>query len=330
MSTIAAQRATNGDNTALRRNRRARIAWGAALIAACIVAVCVLIIVRSVIAAGRSLHPPRLALVPPPLTGPLQTMRDVSFVTIDHLTIRGWYIPSRNHAAVILTHGLMANRTQMLFEARALAEAGFGVLLFDSRGQGASDGDLVTWGDRETRDVTAALDFVDKQPEVAPDRIGGMGCSMGGFVLADLAATDTRLRAITVSAMYTTLEANIRSDYQKWGRLSEEPAIWAFRHAGVDVDAVRPIDAVGKIGPRPILFFNGTHDPDSPVWAQNALYNAARPPKSRWDIDGVLYGDLSTVAPDAYRRRLLAFFESNLLSTRRTTVRPLARADSPH
>jgi len=267
--------------------------------------------------ASRSLHPVRVAVVKPVLTGSLVGLRDVSFVTSDGLTIRGWYVPSKNRAAVVLTQALGQNRMEMLFEARCLADRGFGALLFDSRAQGASDGDLVTWGDREVRDLRAAVDFVAAQKDVDRNRIGALGCSMGGFALADLAATDTRIKAVAVSAMNTSLEDVIRYDYRRWGWVGGDAALFAFRHGGVNVDAVRPIDAVGRISPRPVLFLNGKHDPDSPHEAQERLWDAARAPKSRWDVEGAEYGNYEAVDPEGYKRALVGFFEGSLVSSRR-------------
>src|SRR5579871_6685277 len=140
-----------------------------------IVGFCAVIAIRSSRAALQMLHPPRKSVLWPSPSSDLATLTAVAFTTSDHLTLRGWYIPSRNHAAVILTHGFGTDRTQMLFEARLLAHGGYGVLLFDWRGQGQSDGDRVTWGDLERRDLIAALDFITTRPEVDRRRIGAIG-----------------------------------------------------------------------------------------------------------------------------------------------------------
>lgn len=305
--------------TAANRSRIAsRILQAGLLAAVGALLICGYIVVRTVLHVGSSLHPHRNHVTPPALTGSLAQMRDVSFVTPDHLTIRGWYIPSKNRAAVILAHGMWANRTQMLFEARSLADQGFGVLLFDWRAQGESDGTVSTWGDKERDDLRAAIAFVKSQSDISPEHIGALGCSLGGFVIADIAPEEKTLRAIALSAMATSLDDVIHDDYRKWGPLSQITARWTFRHGGADPDMVRPIDAVGRISPRPVLFLNGKHDIDSPLWQQEALYNAAKEPKSHWDLDGVEYGDFGNVDPKDYRAVIVSFFEKNLLGKPRT------------
>src|SRR4051812_10577542 len=59
----------------------------------------------------------------------------VHFRTRDGLELEGWYIPSRNGAAVIAFPGRKGPQRQ----ARMLARHGYGVLLFDRRGEGRSE-----------------------------------------------------------------------------------------------------------------------------------------------------------------------------------------------
>ena len=76
---------------------------------------------------------------------------DVSFETDDGLTLRGWYAPSRNGAAVVLVHGLGGSRLGPRKHARLLAEHGYGVLLYDGRGRGESEGDTLGLPGRGSR-----------------------------------------------------------------------------------------------------------------------------------------------------------------------------------
>jgi alpha-beta hydrolase superfamily lysophospholipase len=68
--------------------------------------------------------------------------REVSFTTSDGLELAGWYVPSRIGAAVIAFPGRNGPQAQ----TRMLARHGYGVLLFDRRGQGESEGDPHAFG----------------------------------------------------------------------------------------------------------------------------------------------------------------------------------------
>ncbi len=254
------------------------------------------------------LHPRPLPVQRPDAEPVFAALEDVSFTSADGVTLRGWYLPSRNRAAVVLVHGFANNRAQLLFEARTLAAAGYGVLLFDLRAHGESGGDTVTWGDRERRDVTAALDFVSRRPDVDPERLGLFGFSMGGTTSLLVASEDARVKAVAAAGAYPALEADIYSGYGRWGALSAEPVLWTLRRAGVAVDAVRPIDGMCRLRGRPLLLVNGDVDPDAPAKLQASLFRAACEPRSLWVVQGAGHGEYARVAPGEYARRLLQHF----------------------
>ncbi|HEY0180564.1 MAG TPA: alpha/beta fold hydrolase, partial [Dokdonella sp.] len=93
--------------------------------------------------------------------------------------LQGWFVTGRAHrGAVLLLHGVHANRLAMLGRARFLAAAGYAVLLIDFRAHGESGGDAITFGRLESRDARAALAFLR---DAAPgERVGVIGVSMGG------------------------------------------------------------------------------------------------------------------------------------------------------
>ena len=117
---------------------------------------------------------------------------DVSFETADGLELEGWYIPSRNGAAVISFPGRNGSQRQ----ARMLARHGYGVLLFDRRGEGRSEGEPNAWGWGGEADVKAAIDYLQRRPDVDADRIGGIGLSVGGEMMIEAAAETDELKAV--------------------------------------------------------------------------------------------------------------------------------------
>jgi uncharacterized protein len=66
----------------------------------------------------------------------------VSFPTSDGVTLRGWFIPGQNGATILFAHGGGGNRLGVgqLEQTAVLAKHGFGILLFDLRGHGDSEG----------------------------------------------------------------------------------------------------------------------------------------------------------------------------------------------
>ena len=70
------------------------------------------------------------------------------------------------------------------------------MLLFDRRGEGESDGDPNLLGWHGERDVHAAVAFLQRRPDVDPERIGGIGLSVGGETMIEAAAESAALKAI--------------------------------------------------------------------------------------------------------------------------------------
>jgi uncharacterized protein len=104
---------------------------------------------------------------------------DVSLTTSDGLRLAGWYVPSRNGAAVIAFPG----RKGVVAHARMLVRHGYGVLLLDRRGEGESEGDYNARGWGGEPDLRAAVAYLRGRPDVQGGRIGGLGLSVGGEML---------------------------------------------------------------------------------------------------------------------------------------------------
>ncbi len=231
--------------------------------------------------------------------------------TSDGLSLQGWFWqpPAGARGIVVLVHGGGGNRMQLFPEARALARHGYGLLVYDSRASGDSDGDLISWGDRERHDVAAAVDFVAARPGVDPRRIAVLGFSIGGSTVALETASDPRVSAVILYATWTSLEDEMKTNRATHGWLSWAPALARLRRSGVDVDAVRPIDAIAKISPRPLLMITGDRDDDTPVPVMRRLFEAAGPPKELWIVPGASHGGYYEAAPAEYEARVVSFLE---------------------
>jgi hypothetical protein len=239
----------------------------------------------------------------------------VSFRTSDGLLLRGWYVPSRNRAAVIAFPG----RAGPVPHARMLARHGYGVLLFDRRGEGESEGDYNARGWNGERDLTAALDFLRRRPDVDQRRIGGLGLSVGGELLLQTAAHDPALRAVVSegAGARSLAEQLDREDIPAWQRwispmFVETAADTVLGNHGPppDLAALMP-----RIAPRHVLLIRALGGNEDEV-LNRVYYAAAHPPKQLWEVGaGGHTGALSAV-PAEYERRVIGFFDGALLGER--------------
>jgi pimeloyl-ACP methyl ester carboxylesterase len=291
--------------------RNVALALGLALLAGG-GAIVVFIAVTTAHLTATAFDPPVISLDRTPRDVGITDYRDVAFTSEDGVTLRGWYIPSSNGAAVILAHGFGGNRLDLLPEAALLAGHGYGVLLFDFRGHGESDKAQITVGFHEQCDLIAAIDLVSTQPDVDPQRIGAIGFSMGGAALAQVAAQDQRLRAVVIESTFDSLDHVIQDKAGVLGPLSEIPARWAVRRKGIDIGAVRPADDVCQISPRPVLLIYGDRDRTIPPGAQRAMFAARCGSVEAWLVPGAGHQNFMEVAPDTYSVRLLDFFARGL------------------
>ena len=82
--------------------------------------------------------------------------REVSIQSTDGLELAGWWVPGNDPApAVVLVSGIGGDKSDrhVVKTAPIYAEAGYGVLMIDLRAQGGSEGERVTMGNQEVRDV---------------------------------------------------------------------------------------------------------------------------------------------------------------------------------
>lgn len=129
---------------------------------------------------------------------------NVSFTATDGVEIRAWFIPGTGAdkgtrgPVVAFVHGWLWNRTgnvagnvpfvdrdvDFLPATRALHDAGYHVLLMDVSNHGESGARFpLTYGPLEARDFIGAVNYVRARPDVDGDRIGAIGCSMGGNIV---------------------------------------------------------------------------------------------------------------------------------------------------
>jgi pimeloyl-ACP methyl ester carboxylesterase len=215
--------------------------------------------------------------------------------------------------AVVLMHGVRANRLSMLDRARFLARAGFTVLLFDFQAHGESPGAHITFGYLESRDVRAAVNYV--RANVPGEKIGVIGVSMGGAA-ALLAVPVLDVDAIVLEMVYPTAKQAIgnrlNARFGRAGKLLVPLLSWQLKpRLGVGVDDLRPIDKVGRLT-MPKLFIAGSEDRYTPLAESQQMFEMASKPKDLWIVNGAGHQDLYRFVGGDYEQRILTFFSGSL------------------
>jgi fermentation-respiration switch protein FrsA (DUF1100 family) len=250
--------------------------------------------------------------VPTPELG--AAYENVSFTTSDGLELSGWYIPSKNRAAVIAFPG----RSGPQRPARMLARHGYGVLLFDRRGEGESEGDPNVFGWKGDRDVRAAVEYLRTRPDVDPERIGGIGLSVGGEMMIEAAAESSGLAALVSEG------AGIRSLRESLAIPGTRKRIEAALAHAIVTPAIALFsnstppasleDLAARIAPTPVFFIYAVPGQGGEAELTERYYDSAREPKEIWLVPGAGHTGGLEARPAEYERRVVAFFDRALLN----------------
>ncbi len=265
------------------------------------------------------------------------TYREVVFTSrVDNLTLKGWFIPGvsasgslTTERAIIVVPGAKQNRSDpdagALTLSAALARHGFAVLAYDPRGVGASQAAPFSMGYFEPRDTLGAVDFLRNgmlpYPELTrPSVIGGWGMSTGATTLLLAAAQEPAIQAIVSDTSSAVAAPLLQEQVTAQGGIGPVvPGAFVAARAlyGIDFYAVRPVDVVAKLAPRPVFFIHGEHDPWLPASNLTKLVDAASSPSNAhvqsWIVPGVVdHAQTYHTAPVEYETRVLAFYTAAL------------------
>lgn len=228
-------------------------------------------------------------------------------------TVEGWFLRGSGKGAVLLLHGIRADRRQMLGRARFLHAAGYSVLLIDLPGHGASAAPQLTFGLTEAAGVKAAPAYLRRQ---APGQgLGLIGVSLGAasYVLCKDCGT---VDAVVLESMYPTIEEAVEDRLRmRLGALGvplSKLLLWQLPlRLDIAPRQLRPIDHLAAIRV-PVLVASGDQDMHTTLAETRRLYGAAAQPKQLWVVQGAVHQDLHAFALRPYEERVLRFLETGL------------------
>jgi dipeptidyl aminopeptidase/acylaminoacyl peptidase len=249
-------------------------------------------------------------------------LTDVSVTAADGATLRGWFIQpaAGNSDAVILLHGVVANRAAMLGYAALLLRHGYAVLLPDARAHGSSGGDLATYGVWESDDIRRWVDWLDQAH--SPGCVYGLGESMGAAQLLESLALEKGFCAVAAESAFASFrEAGFDRVGQAlgtgpWaGRFLLRPGVevgfvYARLRYGIDFEEASPENAVAASSV-PVLLIHGQMDSNLPRRHSEEILarNAGRSPAvALWEpADAEHCGGMSA-QPKEFERRVVGWF----------------------
>ena len=219
-------------------------------------------------------------------TGEFADGKLVRYRTFDGRRIPAWlFVPPKKRsrrAALVSPHGGPEAQTvnEWIIKYQFLVAQGFTVLAPNYRGgtgygrawRRLSDHDL---GGADMQDIIAGGRWLVKEGHCAPDRLGAIGTSYGGYSVAHVLEKAPDLWAVGVSIVgyfnWMTATTNERGYLQRYDRQK-------MGHPDTDADRFRkysPIYFLDSIR-APVLFTGGAHDPRCPVTEARAMVEEMR------------------------------------------------------
>lgn len=224
-----------------------------------------------------------------------------------------WMDDGESTPVVLLLHSVRADRRAMLSRAELLRSHGFSALLIDLQAHGETPGEAITFGKRESEDVTAALAWLRRK---SPERgIGVVGCSLGGASLL-LGPQPAGVDAVVLEAVYPRLSGAVQNRLRlRFGSLSGALAplllVQLRPRLGIGPDELEPIRSIGRLG-APVLVVAGSLDRHTMFEESQELFDAASEPKQLWVVDGALHQDFLEFDPVGYRAHVVSFLSEHL------------------
>jgi dipeptidyl aminopeptidase/acylaminoacyl peptidase len=286
-----------------------------------LIGIVLLVVALSFILVYANTHPPKYPLHIPPSVYKAD-YEEVSFASEDGIVLKGWLVKPAHYdntsPAIIICHGVGANKSDFTELAVSLSHRGYFVLLFDFRAHGESSGRRTSLGLREQKDIEAALAFLKtRRDTIDPKRVGIYGFSMGGSAAILAAAKTGAFSAVVTDSAFTSLRDQAREAITGFYHLPAFPFL-QLTVLGYElsfqtwVDAIAPVKVIAAIAPTPVLIIAGEGDKMIPAENGRNLFIAAGEPKELWIIPGADHGGTLAAAGREYEKRVGEFFDKQL------------------
>ena len=173
--------------------------------------------------------------------------------------------PKKIMPVIIYLHGNSSSRLEGIGLLREILKRDINYFVFDFPGCGLSEGDYISLGFHESRDLKTVIDFVEKIPGVGA--IGLWGRSMGAATTMIYSHRDERIKAIVMDSPFADFSILAKELVLKQIKLPNLLIAGALKIVGstirkkngLDIEKLKPIDSAPKTK-QPAIFIHAKTD----------------------------------------------------------------------
>lgn len=185
----------------------------------------------------------------------------ITFTLSDNYVIHGDIIKNDPHKYIILVHGHASNREGVIKYAKVFNELGYSLIIYDHRGCGDNEKEMVCMGYKEHRDLIEIISFVKQDKNIK--QLGLFGVSMGGACCLMSSIHHQDLDFIITDCPFSSMKSQAINTYH-YVHLPAWPFLWFtnlyfhIKHK-FGFKQVRPYVSV-RNNKVPLLLFHGSKD----------------------------------------------------------------------
>ncbi len=166
----------------------------------------------------------------------------------------------------------------------------------------------------EKRDLLGAVDYAKGR---GLEHIGVLGFSVGAATALMATPESDDIDAVVADSSFADLKDVMEPEFVKRTRFPKfflPPLLFVVKIMyGVDFNAVKPVELVSEIAPRPIFFIHGELDETFPLEHAYRLQQASQNPQNQlWVVPEAGHVSSYVNYPEEYMNKITVFFDGVL------------------
>ncbi len=244
--------------------------------------------------------------------------KEVNVVSYDGLTLFARYFDNKSDKTVILLHGYRSSAMRDFSCAvKMYTDFGFNVLLCDQRAQGLSEGNLITFGIKESYDVISWVEFITEKFATKKILLGGLSMGATTVLLSCSHNLPDSVKGMVADCGFTSPVAIINKVAKQHFKINANLVlpflnIFCLLFGKFSIYGHNTKDAI-KDSKIPILFIHGKNDGFVPCSMTEEAFACANSDSKLLIVDGADHGLSFLVDRETVLSEIKAFLKNSQL-----------------